>query len=137
MAKKKTWTEKLVAKHKPYVKLLEKKFSDMPEGTNMLIANPMAVKDYISQIPIGVSVDMKTLRTDLALTHGGDIACPVSTGIFVRIVAESALESHEKGASLEEITPFWRVINSKMPAAKKISCGPSFITTQRSKEGLD
>jgi hypothetical protein len=40
------------------------------------------------------------------------------------------------GHDIEEITPFWRVIDEKSSIVKKLRFDPAFITEQRSKEGI-
>jgi len=76
------------------------------------------------------------MRLDLAIEHQADNSCPVTTGIFLRIVSEVAFENYQKTKNLTSITPFWRVVDTKMPIAKKLSCGIDFINNQRKKEGL-
>ena len=133
----KSWKEKYETKAEPEVKVLEKKFSDIPEGNKMLIATPRLIDEYLRQIPAGHEVDLKTMRKDLAIDHLADNACPVTTGIFLRIVAERAHEEFQEGKPVSEITPFWRIINQKSPAAKKLTFGMDFINDQRQKEGLE
>ena len=64
-------------------------------------------------------VTMKQLRERLAERHGADVTCPLTTGIFVRIAAETAEEDLERGR--KRITPYWRVLgeggrlNGKFP----------------------
>lgn len=74
------------------------------------------------------------VRADLAVRHGADATCPLTTGIFLRIIAEVALEDLAAGATLESVTPFWRVVDPKSPLAKKLSCGPEFIQIRRTEE---
>lgn len=118
----------------PEVKRTEKPFADIPENSLMLIATPQLVADYIREIPPGTFVDTPTIRRDLALTHGADHTCPVTTGIFLRIVAEAAFEEMLSGKPLEEITPFWRAIAPGSPTAKKLTFGQELIQQQRAKE---
>lgn len=137
-AKGKTWTDKVNDPSKVFVvKKLDKKFADMPAGVKMLIATPKIIDDYIRQIPKGKSSSLATMRKDLALAYGAEYTCPVTTGIFLRIVAEAAHEQLEHGASLARVTPFWRIVNEKSPLNKKLSFGPVFVMRQRTKEGLD
>lgn len=133
----KTWQEKFNSDKPFVVKIIDKKFSDLPEGTKLFIATPKLVDEYVNHIPRGVEVNLKTMRLDLAIEHGAENSCPVTTSIFLRIVSEVAIEKLNQGKSIQEITPFWRVINSKMPIAKKLSCGINFINQQRKKENLD
>ena len=133
----KTWQEKFNSEKPFVVKKIDKKFADLPEGTIMFIATPKLIDNYVNHIPRGVEVDIKRMRIDLAIEHEAENSCPVTTSIFLRIVSEVAIESHQQGVSLDEITPFWRVINTKIPIAKKLSCGVDFIRQQRKKENLN
>jgi hypothetical protein len=133
---KKTWLEKFNT-DKPYVvKVIDKKFADMPAGTTMFIATPKIIDEYVNHIPSGVEVDILTMRKDLAAEYEAEKTCPVTTSIFLRIASEVAFEKYQNGVALTEITPFWRVISPKMPIAKKLTCGVEFIKEQRAKEGL-
>ena len=93
----KRWKEKLNIDKSFVVKRLDKNFSDMKVGENMLIATPKIIDEYIKQIPKGININIKTLRNDLALTYGADTTCPVTTGIFLRIVSEAAYEDFLNG----------------------------------------
>jgi hypothetical protein len=133
---KKTWLEKFNSDKPHMTKVIDKKFADMPAGTNMFIATPKIVDEYVCHIPSGVEVDILTMRKDLAAEYNAEKTCPVTTSIFLRIASEVAFEKYQNGISLEEITPFWRVVTPKMPLAKKLTCGVEFIKEQREKEGL-
>lgn len=132
----KTWQEKFNSSKLPIVKTIDKRFADLTEGTKMFIASPKLIDVYINEIPEGVSVALITMRLDLAIKHQADNSCPVTTGIFLRIVSEVAFENYQKTKNSNSITPFWRVFDTKMPIAKKLSCGIDFINNQRKKEGL-
>ncbi len=132
----KSWLEKFHSDKKPIVKVIDKRFADMPEGTKMFIATPKIVDEYINHIPKGGQVDITTMRKDLAAEYEAEMTCPVTTSIFLRIASEVAYEKYTSGTSLDEVTPFWRVITPKLPIAKKLSCGVDFIRTQREKEGI-
>lgn len=134
MAKKKTWTEKLNEPKSSQVKRIDFDFSDIPSGSNMFIATPQIIDQYVHNIEFGKRSNTKTMRQDLALEHRADATCPVTTGIFLRIVAEAAYEQYEKGTPIESITPFWRVIEPNSALAKKLSFGQDFLIEQRSKE---
>ena len=64
------------------------------------------------------------------------MACPLTSGIFLRIVSEAALDEMRSGKSIEAITPFWRLVSPKAPLSKKLSCGPEFVAERRKAEGL-
>jgi hypothetical protein len=130
----KTWTEKLTVNKQPEITKIDKPFADMPAGTKMYISTPQLIAAYINQIPKGKSVEVKTLREDLALENGASFTCPLTTGIFLRIVAEAAHEQWLNGVSEKKITPFWRVVEPNSPLAKKLSFGQQFLIEQRAKE---
>ena len=130
----KSWKEKLNIDRSFVVKRLDKNFSDMKVGENMLIATPKIIDEYIKQIPKGININIKTLRNDLALTYNADTTCPVTTGIFLRIVSEAAYEDLLNGE--KNITPFWRVVDHKSKTASKLACGINFIKKRRSEENI-
>lgn len=121
----KSWKEKLEApKQQPKVEILDKPFGGLPTGGKLFIAHPLQVKAYIDTIPMGQARSMTDLREALAKQARADGTCPLTSGIFVRIVAEAAWEELQSGKPISEITPFWRIIDRKSPAIKKLACGP-------------
>ncbi len=133
---KKSWSDKMEQDHS-VVKVLDKDFADMKAGSKMYISNPKTIAAYIQNIPKGKSVDLKTMRNDLAIEYKADVTCPVTTGIFLRIVAEAANEQLQQGKAITKITPVWRVIAPNTPLAKKLTFGTTFLVEQRKKEKLD
>ena len=133
---KKTWEEKLHIDKKPVIEKTDKDFAGIKTGQMMLIPTPLLVDAYIRQIPKGKEADTATIRKDLAAEYHAEVTCPLTTGIFIRIAAEAAYEQYMKGTPVSKITPFWRVINEKSPAAKKLSFGIEFLKEQRHREGL-
>ena len=129
-----SWKEKLNNDKSFIVKRLDKNFSDMKVGENMLIATPKIIDEYIKQIPKGININIKTLRNDLALTYNADTTCPVTTGIFLRIVSEAAYEDFLNGE--KNIAPFWRVVDHESKTATKLACGINFIKNRRSEENI-
>jgi hypothetical protein len=127
MAKKKTWIEKLEKEKVPQVKRLDKDFADMEAGGLMLIASPKIIEAYIQKIGEGKHIPLKALRNDLALEHEADYTCPVTTGIFLRIIAEANYEKWQKGSPIDTLTPFWRVIDPNSALAEKLSFGKEFL----------
>lgn len=134
---KQSWIEKRNTDKPIQVKVLNKRFADIPEGDRMLISTPKEIDRYIRNIPIGKSVELRTMRRDLAISNQADNSCPVTSGIFLKVVAEAAYQEWTEGKSIEEITPFWRVIHPKMAIVKKLSFDPGFIANQRAKEHID
>nr|WP_294904715.1 hypothetical protein [uncultured Lacibacter sp.] len=134
--KRKTWIEKRDLSKEAKVEVLDKDFADMKIGEKMLVTTPQIVDAYIRHIPKGREGSLLQMRKDLAAEYHADKTCPVTSGIFLRIVAEAAYEELQQGKPASKITPFWRIITEKSPAAKKLSFGTDFLTEQRKKEGL-
>ena len=134
--KRKTWQEKLHNNHPDKVEVVDKQFADIPAGASMYIATPEIVDTYIRNIPKGTHTSLQKMRKDLAAELNTEYCCPVTSGIFLRIVAEAAYEEYVAGKQLKKITPFWRMIDSKSPAAKKLTFGTDFVKGQREREGL-
>ena len=133
---RKTWTEKLDNGRTTKLVVLSKPFCGAAAGSVMLVSTPREVEAYIRAIPAGTTVSATTLRDDLAALHGAQVTCPTSTGIFLRIVAEAALEQVAAGAEWKEVAPFWRAIEPDSATAQKLSSGtgPEFIRRMRSEE---
>ena len=106
------WREKLEKEHADHGKVvdvppkMQKRFGT---GT-MLIPKPLDVDALIRKIPKGQVVTVSQLRGKLAKDVHADSACPMTTGIFIRIVAETAEEDSQAGR--RRITPYWRVIKT-------------------------
>jgi hypothetical protein len=103
----------------------------------MLIATPKIIDKYIQEIGFGKRINIKTLRKDLAIAHNADYTCPVTTGIFLRIVAEANYEKLQQGKRFKEITPFWRAIEPNSALAKKLTFGQDFLLEQIEKESAN
>lgn len=134
--KKKSWVQKLNPDAVIEIKRITSDFADIKAGETMLIATPLIVNDYVRQIPKGHETTLAHMRKDLAATFHADKTCPVTSGIFLRIVAEAAWEEYQAGKPLRNITPFWRILTEKSPTAKKLSFGTAFLLEQRQKEKL-
>lgn len=103
-------------------------------GDLMLLPNGRAVDAAIRDIPVGEARSQGELREELARRHGADVACPFTTGISLRVVAEAAYEAYANGTPLADVAPVWRVLDAKSPALKKVSFDPGFILEQRARE---
>jgi hypothetical protein len=133
---KKSWTEKLLDRKPHEVKPAPISIAGMKKGEIMLVPSPKMIDAFIRSIPRGQSLDVASLRKTLAEKHGAEVTCPITTGFHLRTVAEAALEARRGGAKLEEITPFWRVLDEQSPTTQKLSSGAALIAKQRRIEGL-
>jgi len=130
----KTAMQRLQAKKDPKKVILDKDFAGIKAGQRMLVGTPKMIDQYIQKIPAGEERSVSRLRNELARRNKCDATCPVSTAIFIRIVAEAALEKLAEGAEVSELTPFWRVIDSGHKIAKRLDIDPEWIDTQRALE---
>lgn len=130
------WTRKLDAAGEPVFKPSPRTFADIVEGQRMLVPTARQVDAFIRSIPAGVEMDVRALRTALAIEHGAEVTCPVTIGYHLRTVAEAAHEQLERGVDMAGITPFWRVLNAKAPTTGKLSFGARFVADRRKAEGL-
>jgi len=74
----------------------------------MLIPSPHQVEALIRAVRKGRLITVTRMREVLATQHMTATACPLTTGIFVRIAAEAAEEDAQAGKT--RITPYWRVV---------------------------
>jgi hypothetical protein len=135
-SKKKTWAEKMKLDAQYKIEKTDKAFADIPKNSRMLVATPKIVEAYIKNIPECTCTTLQQMRKDLASQYNADFTCPITSGIFLRIVAENAFEEYQKGKPLTSIAPFWRIIDLQSPAAKKLTFGTDFLMEQRLLEGL-
>ena len=131
---KKTWQEKLDAKKEPKKVILDHGFGGMAEGELMYVGTPQIVAEYIQGIPFGEIRTPVELRNEIARANQCDGMCPVSTGIFLRIAAEAALEGLDRGESIEAVIPFWRVVAPDSPTTKKLPVDADWIADRRQAE---
>lgn len=126
----------------PKIVILEKDWGGMKKGDKMLISSPTEIQNYINKIPKGKSKLPEEMRLEVAKQHGADGMCPLTGGIFLRIVSEAAIEELNSGKASNQITPFWRVVLPDSPVAKKVAASflppftSSFIADMRKAEGI-
>lgn len=103
--------EKLRKPQRPEVKPLPDRMSNWgPPGSAMLISTPQEVDALVGKVRKGRLATLNNLRDALARQHKADLTCPITTGIFLNIVARAAGEMEEMGA--KRVTPYWRVLKS-------------------------
>lgn len=130
----KTWADKMQARP-PHTVRLDKDFAGVPAGSLLLISCPLEVAEFLrTQVAPATTLSVQELRRRLARHHGADAACPVSTAIFLRTVAESAWDQIEAGVPATEVPPFWRVVDPDSALAQKLRAGPQWIREQRAAE---
>ncbi len=114
--------------------VLETDFAGIRAGSTLFIATPGLIANYIARIPSGERREIRRLRNELARRHEADATCPVTTAIYLRVVAEAAWEDLQDGATIDSVVPFWRAIDPESPIARKLRCGADWIQAMRDAE---
>lgn len=130
------WKDKVAAPRQPKQVTLEADFAGLPAGTRMFVATPRIVEDHLRRIPPGESRTLQAFRDDIARAHGCEAACPVSTAVFVRMVAEAGWEDIVAGSPATEVAPFWRVVAPGSAIARRLAADDEWIAAQRAAEGI-
>ena len=133
---RRSWTEKLQSDRAFEITIIDRPMPGWPAGTTMLIATPRIIDAYLREIREGSSVTTTRLRDDLVKEYGSQTTCALTSGIFLRIASEAALEAIAAGAPKKSVAPFWRMMERKAPLAKKLSCGPDEAARLRVAAGL-
>ena len=104
---KKTWTEKLNdVKDLPKVVNLDEKAKQKWGGKTLAIAKPTDIYEIMKNVPGGKLITTSEIREIIAKKYDADIACPLTTGMFVNVSANASLE-------LDHDMPYWRTLKSK------------------------
>ena len=117
-----SWNEKLHRDNSKIVDVPPKWEKRFGKG-KMCIARPLDIDELVRKTKKGKLITQTRIREKLAEKYKVEHACPLTTGIFVRIVAEAAEEARAEGK--KHITPWWRVVkedgslNEKLPGATK------------------
>jgi hypothetical protein len=122
----KSWREKFdnPPKGLPKIVMAPPKREKTFGGRRVLIATPLLIDALIRKVKEGKLITLSQIRERLAKDFKADSTCPLTTGIFVRIVAEVAEEDRRAGK--KQVTPYWRVIrddgslNEKFPGGAKV-----------------
>lgn len=134
MSAKLTACQKLHRKKDPKKVRLEFDFAGIKAGQMMFVGTPMIVDAYIRSIPHGEIRTIRGLRNELARRNKCDASCPVSTSIFIRMVAEASIEEMNEGKAVNDVAPFWRLLTSEDKITKKLSIDPHWLDEQRELE---
>lgn len=107
--KPKSWREKFEKPPQGLPKIVKptSKWIDRFGGPRLFIATPKIVDAVIRKVPKGKLITVNQIREKLAKKYKADNTCPITTGIFVRIISEVAEEDLLAG---KKPTPYWRVL---------------------------
>ncbi len=110
MKARKSWREKLEKGPEARIVDIPPKMEKRLGRGKMLIPRPLDVDALVRKVREGKLVTQAQIRARLARDFKVDCTCPITTGIFLRILAEAAEEDLERGR--KEIAPYWRVIRN-------------------------
>jgi hypothetical protein len=111
MPKKKTWREKLADdKGLPKVEKITEKMSKRWGTGTVAIPAPREVDEIMRKVPKGKLITINEIRQTIAEKHKATIGCPITTGIFVWVSTNAAMEESVEGR--KTITPFWRILKT-------------------------
>jgi hypothetical protein len=108
MRTRKSWREKMENPNLPKVVDIPPRMQKRTGPGTMVLPSPHDVEDTMRGIRKGRVMSVSRIREFLAGKYAADTACPLLTGIFVRIADEAAEEDARAGKS--RITPYWRVV---------------------------
>jgi len=128
-----SWRQKLERQQEPKIVDIPVRMRSRFGKGRMVIPRPLDVDALIRRVPEGKLVTVLHLREELARRSQVDVACPLCTGIFVRIAAEAAEE--ERRAGKKVVTPYWRVLRSDGSLQPKFPGGPNAQRRMLSGEG--
>jgi len=102
-----SWREKLEKPQEPKLVKVPPKMTRFGKGM-MLIPTPLLVDGVVRRVPKGKLITVGRIREKLSRDHKANVTCPLTTGIFLRIVAEAAEEDRAQG--VKRVSPYWRVV---------------------------
>jgi hypothetical protein len=102
------WRVKLEKKQERKIVPVPRKMVAQLGPGRLLIPTPLDVDEEIRRSHVGELLTTRTIRARLADRFGADTTCPLCTGIFTRITAETAAEDEREGRA--DVTPYWRVV---------------------------
>jgi alkylated DNA nucleotide flippase Atl1 len=132
----KTWRSKLEAVHPSHGSIEpvpEAWAKRLGKGT-MLIPRPLDVDAELRRVRKGQLTTVGRIRARLAAAAGADHACPLTTGIFLRIAAEAAEE--DRAAGKRRITPYWRTIRDDGRLLERVPGGEAAQARKLEEEGF-
>lgn len=130
-----SWREKLENSPEGLPKVVngpakwEKRFG----GRRVLVPTPLLVDAVIRKVRKRKLITVNQIRQRLAKEFKADSTCPLTTGIFIRIAAETAQEDLQSGK--KRITPYWRVLKKDGSLNPKFPGGVKAQAARLRKEG--
>jgi len=135
MKTKKSWKEKLEKEGLPKIVKLKDKLKRRFKADEMVVPSPREIQEVMNKVPKGKLITQERIREILSEKHGVRVCCPMTTGIFVWIIANAAEEERAKGK--KKITPYWRTLKKDGTLNEKYPGGIENHKKLLEKEGFD
>ncbi len=121
MKRRKSWQEKFENPPEGLPKVVEvpPTWQKQMGGKMILVPTPKLTDAIIRKVPKGKLITTAQIRAKLAADFKADSTCPLTPGIFLRIISEYAEEQRHQAKG--HITPYWRALkdggklNAKYP----------------------
>ncbi|MBA7619602.1 hypothetical protein ES703_26941 [subsurface metagenome] len=109
---RKTGREKLVNPPEglPKVITVPAEWQKRMGGKRVLVPTPLMVNELVRPVRKRKLITVGQIREKLAKGFKADSTCPMTMGIFLRIVSEAAEEDRQNGK--KRLTPYWRVVKN-------------------------
>ena len=115
---------------------LQPKICADPRGRGrMLVPTPMLVAEEIAKVRHGKLLKVSDLRERLAARSGAELTCPLTTGIFINIIAGAAED--DEAAGRKPLAPYWRVVRDDGTLSDKLPPGAARQAERLRAEGHD
>lgn len=138
MSKKKSetpWRDKLERVQEPKIVDIPPRMQKQWGSGTMGIARPLDVDTVMKTPRKGKLITVKQIMGALSEEYGTDTLCPMTTGIFVRVAAETAEE--DLAAGKKRVTPYWRTIKSDGKLNDKYPGGTTAQARKLREEGIE
>jgi hypothetical protein len=132
---RKSWHEKLEKPPEGLPKVVEVRASWQRRmgGRKVLVPTPLMADEVIRTVRKGKLITTNQIRQILAKQFKAESTCPMTLGIFLRIISEAAEEDRRKGTKL--VTPYWRVVKDDGSLNPKYPGGVESQAAQLGAEG--
>ncbi len=128
------WRKRYRQAKPPKTVTLHSDFAGVKAGSVMYIGSPGVIANYVARIPPGETRTIVRLRNELARRNNATATCPVTTAIYLKVVAEVALDDLNSGKAADSVVPFWRIIEPGSKLARRLSCDDRMIEELRAME---
>jgi len=132
---RKSWHEKLHNPPEGLPKVVEvpPSWEKRMGGRKVLVPTPLMADEVIRTVRKGKLITTGQIRERLAKKFKADSTCPLTLGIFLRIISEAAEEDRQAGK--KQITPYWRVVKDDGSLNPKYPDGTESHAELLKKEG--